>query len=82
MGALFECQRSQIRVPEDLAIAGFNNLEPSASLNPSLTTVDSLRYEMGEIAAQMLLDRMRGATSFIEPKIIDLGYNIIIRRST
>lgn len=82
MGALFECQRSQIRVPEDLAIAGFNDLEPSSCVNPALTTVSTPRFEMGEIAAKMLLNRMQGATTFKTPQVIDLGYKIITRQST
>lgn len=82
MGALFECQRSQIRVPEDLAIAGFNDLEPSCCVNPALTTVSTPRFEMGEIAAKMLLNRMQGATTFKTPQVIDLGYKIITRQST
>lgn len=82
MGALFECQRSQIKVPDDLAIAGFNDLEPSACVNPALTTVSTPRFEMGEVAAQSLLQRMQGNISFNNPQIIDLGYKIITRQST
>jgi len=82
MGALFECQRSLIRVPGELAIAGFNDLEPSACVNPGLTTVSTPRYEMGEIAAKILLKRMQGSATTKDPKAFDLGYKIISRQST
>jgi LacI family gluconate utilization system Gnt-I transcriptional repressor len=82
MGALFECQRSHIRIPEDLAIAGFNDLEPSACVNPSLTTVSTPRYEMGQVAARKLLERMQGVDEPEGPRVIDLGYNVVVRQST
>ncbi len=50
LGALFECQRRQIAVPEQLAIVGFNDLEFMASAVPSLTSVRTNRYEMGRKA--------------------------------
>jgi len=82
MGAWFECQRSHVRVPEDLAIAGFNDLEPSSCVNPSLTTVSTPRYEMGEVAAKMLLERMNGNDSLETVRVVDLGYNVVVRQST
>jgi len=82
MGALFQCQRSHIHVPKDLAIAGFNDLEPSACVNPSLTTVNPPRFKMGEMAANMLLSRMQGEHLSEEQKQVDLGYEIIIRQSS
>lgn len=82
MGALFECQRSQIAVPEELAIVGFNDLEPSASVNPSLTTVRAPLTKMGQVAAQMLFKRMQGEQIPEDQKVIDLGYEIITRQST
>lgn len=80
MGAIFECQRRNIKIPEQLAIAGFNDLEPSSSLNPAMTTVATPRYEIGEIAAQMLLKRMNNKEP--EKSIVDVGYEIVVRSST
>ena len=47
LGVLFECQRRQLSVPEEMAIVGFNDLEFMASAVPSLTSVRTNRYEMG-----------------------------------
>lgn len=82
MGAIFECQRSNIQVPDDLAIAGFNDLEPSASINPSLTSVLTPRYPMGKLAAQMLLDALHRKATVQANRIVDLGYQIVRRQST
>ncbi len=80
LGALFESQRMNIRVPTDLAICGFNDTEAAQFVNPSLTSVEVGRYEMGVKSAQMILDRLRGVEQ--ELKIIDTGFQIKRRQST
>ncbi|WP_199231493.1 LacI family DNA-binding transcriptional regulator [Azospirillum sp. TSO35-2] len=79
-GALFQCQRRGIRVPDQLAIGGFNDLPASAWTTPTLTTVATPRYGIGRHAAAMLLDLMEGR----EPaqRRLDLGLTFIAREST
>ncbi|WP_081815722.1 LacI family DNA-binding transcriptional regulator [Phyllobacterium sp. UNC302MFCol5.2] len=79
-GALLEAQRRGIRVPEDLAIAGFDGLEIAENLNPSLTTVQIPRHEIGVLAGQLLLDRINGLP--VGGRVVDLGFEIICREST
>lgn len=80
LGVLFECQRRAITVPEQLAVAGFNDLDASAWSCPSLTTVATPRYEIGHTAATMLLQLMKGETP--EQNRIDLGFSLVIRESS
>lgn len=80
LGALFECQRRGIRVPADLAIAGFDDVELAASVTPALTTVRIPRYEIGREAARRILRRLRD-TGVPEPTA-DLGFEIIERETT
>jgi LacI family transcriptional regulator, gluconate utilization system Gnt-I transcriptional repressor len=80
LGALFESQRMNMHVPRDLALCGFNDIEASQYVNPSLTSVYVGRYEMGAKAAQMVIDRLNGKT--LEKKIVDMGYEIKKRQST
>ena len=56
LGALFECQRRGIRVPEDIAILGFNDLEYCASTYPALSSVTTPRAEMARRAATLVLE--------------------------
>ena len=63
LGALFECQRRQISVPEQMAIVGFNDLEFMASAVPSLTSVRTNRYEMGRDAATMVIEAIEGTAA-------------------
>lgn len=79
-GVLFECQRRGIRVPQQLAVAGFNDLAASAWINPRLTTIATPRYAIGHAAATMLLQRMEGRMP--EPAQMDLGYTLVVREST
>ncbi|HEV2612487.1 MAG TPA: LacI family DNA-binding transcriptional regulator [Noviherbaspirillum sp.] len=79
-GVLFECQRRGIRVPQQLAVAGFNDLAASAWTCPALTTIATPRYDIGHASASMLLQLMRGETP--EPTKIDLGFSLVMREST
>jgi LacI family gluconate utilization system Gnt-I transcriptional repressor len=80
LGTLFECQRRQIQVPEDIAIVGFNDLEYMASAVPPLTSVRTNRYDMGKTAITMAMDAIEGRRP-VTP-VIDLGYELMIRRSS
>ncbi len=79
LGALFESQRMKINVPKDLALCGFNDIEASQYVNPSLTSVYVGRYDMGVKAAEMVIDRLNGN---IIDNITDMGYEIKKRQST
>ncbi|CAM2147350.1 HTH-type transcriptional regulator GntR [Pararobbsia alpina] len=80
LGALFECQRRGIRVPDQLAIAGFNDLPSSAWSTPSITTITTPRYQIGFQAAQLLLQILDGRAP--KKTRIDLGFTLTRRQST
>jgi len=79
-GAIYYCQRQGIRVPQDVAVAGFNDLPASAMMMPSLTTIDTPRYRIGYEAASLLLDVIAGRTP--RQHRIDLGFTLREREST
>lgn len=60
MGALQEAGR---RVPDDIALAGFDDITMARYLNPALTTVHVDMLQMGERAVELLLDPERAAAS-------------------
>ena len=82
LGALFECHRRGIRVPGDLSIIGFNDLEVCASAYPALSSVATPRYEMGRRAAEIVLEIIRGSGMRPADNRIDLGFSISERAST
>ena len=80
LGVLFECQRRQISVPEDMAIVGFNDLEFMASAVPSLTSVRTNRYEMGRSAVTMVTAAIEGSRP--PESVVNLGFELMIRQSS
>lgn len=79
-GALLEALRRGIRVPEQIAIAGFNDLPGSDQMLPPLTTIRTPRGHIGTEGARMLLQLMRGEA--VEPPSVDLGYELVVRQSS
>ncbi|WP_327786530.1 LacI family DNA-binding transcriptional regulator [Aeromonas enteropelogenes] len=57
-GALYECQRRRIRVPDDLAIVGFGDSDVSRVCQPPLTTIAVPHRQIGIEAGQALLARL------------------------
>lgn len=78
-GALFDCQRRGIRVPEDLAIMGFADLPIASATHPGITTIRVPSLEIGRLAGAMLLDYLDGKLPG-RPRI-DLGFSIVERGS-
>jgi LacI family transcriptional regulator, gluconate utilization system Gnt-I transcriptional repressor len=80
VGALFECQRRGLAIPDQIAIAGFDDLDIAGQVVPALTTIRVPRYAIGREAARMIRERLSGHT--VEPKVVDLGFELVIRAST
>jgi LacI family transcriptional regulator, gluconate utilization system Gnt-I transcriptional repressor len=59
-GALTECQRRGIRVPEDIWIAGFGDYEIAEVSVPALTTINPFPREIGAKTAALILDVLDG----------------------
>jgi DNA-binding LacI/PurR family transcriptional regulator len=60
-GAMRAAKSLGYRIPADVAIAGFDDFEFSAYLDPPLTTVHVPAYEMGAAAAALLIDSIQGS---------------------
>lgn len=63
---------------KDISVIGYDNMEYSEWMFPTLTTVSMPLYEMGKAAGKMILDRIRGREE--EKEVIVKG-NLIIRNS-
>jgi LacI family transcriptional regulator len=81
IGALRAAHTLHLRVPQDIAIAGFDNIPIAAYQTPPLTTVDQPIVEQGRIAAEFLLKRIE-ATNTIRRQTVQLPCKLVIREST
>jgi LacI family gluconate utilization system Gnt-I transcriptional repressor len=82
LGALFECQRQGISVPDRIAVIGFGDLDFSASCIPSLTTIRPSGDLIGKEVARLILAGIHGEHPAGASRIIDTGHVLIERRST
>lgn len=80
MAALRAAHRYGLKVPRDLMVVGFDNIEFSMMTSPSITTVDLPKYQMGYCACEMLIDYILNPLA--EPRSILLDTQLVIREST
>ena len=71
-----------IRIPADIAFAGFNNDPISKVVEPNLTTVNYSGYAVGEAAVTSLINHLNGISSIKTTNTIVLRSDLIIRDSS
>ena len=69
------------RVPDDVAVAGFDNIPQAEAMIPGLTTLDHIPMEMGKAATTFLLERINSDASLPDRKKILTG-KLIVRETT
>jgi len=79
LGAILEAQKQGLRIPKDLSIIGFDDLEISRHLSPSLSTIHIDATGMWAQAAIHLISQINGDTKL--PRKIKVSTNLIIRES-
>jgi LacI family transcriptional regulator, gluconate utilization system Gnt-I transcriptional repressor len=79
-GVIVEAQVQGLRIPDDLAVCGFGDADFAAHMQPSLTTVHVDGIAIGQLAAQLIIERCRGQT--VAQRVIDVGFRIVERQST
>ncbi|MFE8015751.1 LacI family DNA-binding transcriptional regulator [Streptomyces antibioticus] len=80
VGAMAALRAAGLRMPEDVAVIGFDDIPLAGHTEPALTTVRQPMREMGETAARMLLARLTGGAPPGPPAV--LPTSVVVRRST
>ncbi|MEH7495047.1 LacI family DNA-binding transcriptional regulator [Neobacillus niacini] len=78
IGALKEINAAGLHVPNDIAVVGFDKIDFSNMTNPTLTTIAQPMRKMGNVAARMLIEKIKGE----EVESILLDHELVIREST
>jgi DNA-binding LacI/PurR family transcriptional regulator len=82
IGAIRALRESGLLVPQDVSVVGFDDILSAAFQNPSLTTVRQPLQKMGEIAAELIVRRIEGASNAAEMEAIVLEPELVVREST
>ncbi|MFC9692062.1 LacI family DNA-binding transcriptional regulator [Kribbella sp. NPDC056951] len=80
LGAIRAITTHGLRIPDDIAVAGFDNIDEAEYSTPTLTTVDPNRVHIARTAVDLLVRRMGGDTS--EHEELVAPYRLHVREST
>ena len=79
-GAIRALRDANLRVPEDVSVIGFDDIQVAAYHNPRLTTIRQPLHDMGETAARILLQRIQGFKDY--PEEFAVAPELITRETT
>lgn len=79
LGAIEAAQQRGCRVPQDLSVVGFDDIDEAARATPPLTTIRQPPQGLGTVAAEVLIERLNGRE---EARDLRLEYSLIVRGST
>ncbi len=80
IGAVQAARARGLRVPEDLSIVGFDDVEPATIVTPTLTTVRQPLAEMGRTAVSLMMRLLEGQR--VETLHLELATRLVVREST
>ena len=82
IGAIQAAHQAGLHVPNDISIAGFDNIDLATYVTPPLTTFHQPRYELGQLAAKKILHNLNRETTVDRSLISTLRGELIVRQST
>jgi len=80
IGAIRALMDHGLKVPQDVSVVGFDDIEGACYHNPSLTTIRQPMNQIGVVASRILLQRIRGQASF--PDSVPIQPELVVREST
>lgn len=82
LGAMRVLQEAGLRVPQDVAVIGFDDLDETRYSIPTLSTVDPGRTEIAERSVEFLVERMQAGGKDIAPREYAARFKVVQREST
>ena len=80
LGCIDATNELGLRVPDDISITGYDDIQFVDRMSPALTTVQVPKYEMGALATQKLLDMIAGDD--LSTSIVRMQPRLVVREST
>lgn len=81
LGAMRALHEANYRVPEDVAVVGFDDVEDGRYATPSLTTIAPDKEKIGALAVSLLVERIEGKR-VSKAQHVEVPFHLIIREST
>lgn len=82
LGALRAAHEAGVRVPEDVAVVGFDDVEEGRYSIPTLTTISPDKPQLARLAVSLLQDRMKSGDRPAARVTASIGHRLVIREST
>jgi DNA-binding LacI/PurR family transcriptional regulator len=82
LGAMRVLQEAGLRIPEDVALIGFDDLDETRYSLPTLSTIDPGREEIAEVAVRYLAERIRSADRSLPPREHLSSFRLVVRESS
>lgn len=80
LGAMRACWDAGRRIPEDIAIIGFDDISLASMVTPSLSSIHVDKYELGRLSLMRLLSVLSHSENALEP--LSLSLDLVVREST
>ncbi len=80
LGVYDACRRLGLRIPGDVAVAGFNDIPNASKLDPPLTTIQVPVHEAGVVAAGILIDQVESGE--LSSRRVVFAPQLVVRGST
>lgn len=81
LGAIAALRDAGLRIPEDVAVAGFDDIPSAQLLQPALTTVRRSEQAIGRFAAELLIARLDGPDAGRPGRGFELPFELVLRDS-
>jgi DNA-binding LacI/PurR family transcriptional regulator len=79
IGAMKAIHEGGLKIPEEIAVVGIDDIDLAAYVRPSLSTVRVPKEELGKFAVKILIDRIEGGHDL--PVRLDLPFELVVRES-
>lgn len=80
IGAMTAIREAGLRVPDDIAVVGFDDIPAAVLVSPALTTITQFPAELGRRAAEMLFERLQGR-ALEGGRCEEMPYRLVVRES-
>jgi len=81
LGAFMAIREAGLRIPQDIALVGIDDIPAARMVTPALTTINQFQKDIGQRAAEMLFNRFSGMSDGA-PYSVEMPFSLIVREST